>query len=319
MAAKLLDLARALHLDISTVSRALRNDPRVQEATRARVRDAAASMGYRPNQIAKRLAEGKTRTVWMVLPGLSSPIEREPAEHAAAAFFGAGYDMLVAQHRGDPAIYERLLNRLREGVADGALLLPASGPTQPMETALADFHFPMVFVDRHPENLSQTVDVVTTDNDQAAYELTCRVIAAGAMKVAVKFDSDNEPTRQRLNGALRALAEKGIPRVESGPGPEETGETWGLVTTCQSDLLAVREQHPDWPIVYGGVFDQWSGTSHPFRQIQVCIQDFKNMAEKAARILLDRIAGDNESPAGVKVVPCLGFQTISAYFFVQKQ
>ncbi|MBL8026288.1 MAG: LacI family DNA-binding transcriptional regulator, partial [Fibrobacteres bacterium] len=115
MAARLSDVAKALDINASTVSRALRDDPRVNEKTREIVKQQAEEMGYRPNLIARSLAEGKTRTVWMIVPSLSSPIEREPAEFAASALFDAGYDMLIAQHRNDSTAYKRLLNRLNEG------------------------------------------------------------------------------------------------------------------------------------------------------------------------------------------------------------
>ena len=89
---RLRDLAAELDLDISTVSRALRGDPRVRPETRELIAGRAASLGYLPNLRARALAEGRSRTVWLVLPGLEEPVEREPAAYAGKWFFERGYE-----------------------------------------------------------------------------------------------------------------------------------------------------------------------------------------------------------------------------------
>ena len=70
---RLADLAKTLNLDTSTVSRALRDDPQVTLETRRRVGEEALRLGYRPHLAARALAEGRTRTLWFVIPD-SSPL-----------------------------------------------------------------------------------------------------------------------------------------------------------------------------------------------------------------------------------------------------
>jgi len=53
---RLSDLATSLDLNIATVSRALRDDPRVKPETRERVRAEAQRLGYRPHIAARALA-----------------------------------------------------------------------------------------------------------------------------------------------------------------------------------------------------------------------------------------------------------------------
>lgn len=66
--AKLKDIARELGLSPATVSRALNGYPEVGEATRERVREVAARLGYAPNPIARRLVGGRSGFVGMVVP-----------------------------------------------------------------------------------------------------------------------------------------------------------------------------------------------------------------------------------------------------------
>ncbi|MBO6637853.1 MAG: LacI family DNA-binding transcriptional regulator [Roseitalea sp.] len=60
-------LAEQLGIDVSTVSRALRDDPRVKPETTASVRRLADALGYRPNSAARALRGGKTGRVAVLL------------------------------------------------------------------------------------------------------------------------------------------------------------------------------------------------------------------------------------------------------------
>jgi len=72
------DMADILNLSKSTVSRALSGDPRVAQATRARVESLAKRIGYTPNPIARGLATRRTNTIGLAVPcaprSLSDPV-----------------------------------------------------------------------------------------------------------------------------------------------------------------------------------------------------------------------------------------------------
>src|SRR5476651_1579839 len=62
------DLARHLDISIGTVSRALNDKADVNPLTRARVLEAAAQLGYSPNQSGRSLRRGKTDLVGVIVP-----------------------------------------------------------------------------------------------------------------------------------------------------------------------------------------------------------------------------------------------------------
>ncbi len=60
-------IATALGLGVTTVSRALRDDPKIATATRKSVQDMACTLSYHPSRAGLRLRTGKTNTISLVL------------------------------------------------------------------------------------------------------------------------------------------------------------------------------------------------------------------------------------------------------------
>jgi DNA-binding LacI/PurR family transcriptional regulator len=90
------DIARLLNVSTATVSRALKNNPAVNKATRKKILATARKMGYRPNNFASNLRSQKTNTIGVIIHELNSNfiisvltgIEKVTAE--------AGYDIIIA-------------------------------------------------------------------------------------------------------------------------------------------------------------------------------------------------------------------------------
>ena len=81
------DLARLAGLNSSTISRALRNDPRVRSDTREKIHALAEKYNYIPNLNARNLADGKTRMIAFLMGSLEYQLEREAAVTLNEIFF----------------------------------------------------------------------------------------------------------------------------------------------------------------------------------------------------------------------------------------
>ncbi len=126
------DLARHLDISIGTVSRALNDRGDVNPVTRERVREAAAKLGYSPNQSGRSLRRGKTDLVAMIVPSSSD-------DSLINSVFLSVLDGLkgkLGEHRLDLAIFleggrqDRLgaLRRVTErGVADALIIADTEG------------------------------------------------------------------------------------------------------------------------------------------------------------------------------------------------
>jgi DNA-binding LacI/PurR family transcriptional regulator len=93
--ARIEDVAAAANVSVATVSRALRNLPNVAESTRQRVVEIARELDYRPDPAAARLATGRSRTVTVVVPHLSSWYFSTVVAGAEAVCAETGYECLV--------------------------------------------------------------------------------------------------------------------------------------------------------------------------------------------------------------------------------
>lgn len=89
------DVAAAAGVSVATVSRALRGLPNVAPSTRDRVSEVATRLNYQPDPAASRLAAGRTRTVIVLVPHLSSWYFSNVVAGAEAICAEAGYDFMV--------------------------------------------------------------------------------------------------------------------------------------------------------------------------------------------------------------------------------
>ena len=92
MAATLHDVARLAGVSIKTVSNVINDYPHIRPATRARVEQAIAELGYQPNLSARSLRSGRTGAIALAVPelGLSYFAELADCRHRAAEAGGRG-------------------------------------------------------------------------------------------------------------------------------------------------------------------------------------------------------------------------------------
>src|SRR5687768_4467377 len=89
----LADVARIAGTSEATASRALKNDPRIGEATRATVRAAALKLGYVPNAAARSLRAQRTHILGLLLDDLADPVHAKVAAGFEEAAASQGYEI----------------------------------------------------------------------------------------------------------------------------------------------------------------------------------------------------------------------------------
>lgn len=294
MAVRLKDIAEACGMDPSTVSRALRGDPRVKEETRQRIVAIASSLGYEPNLNARSLVAGRSQTVWMLLSSLHSTHEVGPAAHVSMVLAQQGYETFIAQFHGDLERYAALLRKLNQGMADGALIIP--GPLHvltPLQRLL-DQQYPLVFLDRHIEGAP--VPYVTTANVDAAAELCRRCLQDGARSAVLLFPPQNPVQKARYQGVMETVKQHDIPWLSGRDCSEkllaQLPTPIAILSTDQttiSDFLQTHQTVLQNKTMIFSVFDGWRGEPWPALRVHVCRQDFNRIAELGATILLEQI------------------------------
>jgi len=116
-------VADTLGVAVSTVSRALNDDPQISTATRERVRTAADSLGYVPDAAARSLAVRSSHTFGLMIPDAKDPMLGTVVAAFENAAGAAGYTVIVATSAGDATRERRALREFTAHRADGIALM----------------------------------------------------------------------------------------------------------------------------------------------------------------------------------------------------
>ncbi|KJL35148.1 LacI family DNA-binding transcriptional regulator [Microbacterium azadirachtae] len=90
------DLAKHLGISSGTVSRALNDRPEVSAATRERVLEAAAKLGFSPSPLARGLARNRSQTIGVIVPTSDDPFFLSFARGVQGAFGASGYSVVLS-------------------------------------------------------------------------------------------------------------------------------------------------------------------------------------------------------------------------------
>ncbi|HJD21062.1 MAG TPA: LacI family transcriptional regulator [Candidatus Gemmiger faecigallinarum] len=232
------EVAKALGVSKTTVSRALSGKGRISEATRGRVRDYIAQAGAEPAVRAQPTAR-ETHNLTMVIPSdfvhLDLPFLRKCMGGICTAAAQRGYDLLLCYVSG--ADTNQLERQLDCHKMDG-VILSRTIQNDPCVELLRRHKMPFVAIGR-----TEDPAIPQVDNDQAAasQEMTRLLLQLGLRRIALLTGSPSYYVNQdRAKGYFDALAELGIQ-------PDPALVRTGIESDAQriDALDAVLERRPD--------------------------------------------------------------------------
>ena len=141
------DVARRVGVHRTTVSKILNQTKNcwASEATRERVHEAVAKLGYRPSLQARGLSTGCSHIIGLVAPGfLAGP--HGTAENLTKAAAKAGYTVTVASHANDSDAEDAVLRHLLDCGVDGLLVYPVDTGEHRELRQLVENGFPVVTI-----------------------------------------------------------------------------------------------------------------------------------------------------------------------------
>jgi LacI family transcriptional regulator len=205
----LADVASRAGVSLKTASRALNGEYGVAPATAEKVHDAARTLGFRPNHLARSLASSRTsEAVGLVISSVSDPFIAAVAGAVEAVLAPRDLQLVSASHGDDADRQRRLVQALVERRMDALVLVPAPGDASYLKHEI-DHGLIVVSLDRPLEGVE--VDTVTVDNEAGAHAVVSELIAAGHQRIAVLGDDGRLWTmQQRHRGYVRALTEAGL-------------------------------------------------------------------------------------------------------------
>jgi LacI family transcriptional regulator len=204
------DIAKALGLSTSTVSRALRGSHEISADTKKMVIEYAEQYNYRPNPIALSLKERRSRSIGVVVCEIANNFFSQAINGIESIAYNRGYHVIISQSHES---YEREIvnvEHLASRSVDGLLVSLSTETDQVTHFKnLHDKGFPIVFFDRITDEIE--THKVVADNYKGAYDATQHLIDAGYKKIAhLTSASHLSISRERLEGYKAALRDNRI-------------------------------------------------------------------------------------------------------------
>jgi DNA-binding LacI/PurR family transcriptional regulator len=305
-------IAKLANVSVSTVSRALRNDPKVKEDTKERINMIAEKLNYVPNQAAKSLITRQTKTLGLVLPNLRTfmhdifdGIERICAKN--------DYNILLGISDGNPYKEMKELKLLLEKRVDGLILFYVGGVyNRESLEFLSNLTLPVVLIDRYLPN--SNFDFVVSNNKGGSKMLVDYLVKKGHENIGFIYQVEDSTTiKERLDGFTHSFLDKPISlHPEYIVSDESKGIENGY--RCTNKLLSLKQ--PPSAIVGStgditlGIVKHLIENPEMSERVDVCgfddfefisflkipvttvTQQTRKMGEKAAEIILKRINGE---------------------------
>lgn len=209
------DIAKKLNITASTVSRALKDHPRISETTKKAVLETARKLNYQPNHIAAALRNGKSKIIGVIVPTADRSFFASVVRGIEEIANAAQYHVIICQSYDDEQKESKTVETLLNTRVDGILVSLAKG-TETFEHFLKvkKKGIPLILFDRTNEELD--VSSVVIDDYLGAYKAVEHLIQQGCRRIA-HFTNIKKISiyRERLRGYRDALQDYGLPFDEN--------------------------------------------------------------------------------------------------------
>lgn len=207
------DIAEAMGVSVATVSRALKDSPRISAEQRERIKSYAKEHDYFPNVLAECLRSNVARTskaIGVIVPqfehfyfsSVLSGINQEAMSH--------GYTMMVSESLDEYEAETLICKRFLENRVCGVIVSEAKNTVRYEHFKhIMDCHMPLVFYDRICTGVN--CDRVVVDDYQGAFNAVNYMIERGCRRVAFYGSPMTmEISKNRYNGYRDALLHNGL-------------------------------------------------------------------------------------------------------------
>jgi LacI family transcriptional regulator len=209
MTVTMLDIAKDVKVSVVTVSKVLRNQGRISDATRKRVLRRAKELNYQMNWVARSLVTRRTYTIGLLLPEFAHPFFAEIARAVARTVRPQGYHVVISSFEEDPALEASEIDSLLARQVDGLIIASSQPPRHlAMFKHIQERKTPYVLIDRPVRGLRASF--VGVDNRVIGRLATEHLIARGCCRIAHLRGSRLEIAVERMEGYRQALTKAGF-------------------------------------------------------------------------------------------------------------
>jgi len=177
------DIAKQLVVSVSTVSRALNDDPNIRKETRDLIIETAQRMGYRRNPVAMNLKNGYTKTIGVLVPEMTTPYAARVIEGIQHVCYANNYKVLIASASEDWEKERSNLEIMKQFMIDGIIACSCDyHKNTELFKEIIDSGVPIVFYDRIPYGINAPQVII--DDETKAFFLVEHLIKNGCKHIA---------------------------------------------------------------------------------------------------------------------------------------
>lgn len=211
--ATLKQIAKELHVSVSTVSKALNDSPEISEQTKTKIQEYAKLKNYKPNVIGLNLKNRKTKTIGVIIPNILNPFFAKVFTGIEKVAEEKGYNVITCISNESLEKEISTLEVLSNGTIDGFILSISEEAQKNHEynhfNEIINDGTPIVMFDRISDDVP--CDKVIVDDYDSALHATQHLIQSGCKKIALFSTIDNLSVgKLRAKGFLKALEDHKI-------------------------------------------------------------------------------------------------------------
>jgi LacI family transcriptional regulator, galactose operon repressor len=249
MRVRLKDIADDLNLSKMTISKVLRGQTDISDATRARVLQRVRELNYIPNISASSLRTGQTRTMGLILPAMGSPYLAQIAAGISGILSLEGYGLIVSSSENDLDAEQKQTGIFRSLQVDALLLVSLQEDAAFFEELQGRTEMPIIFVGSRPSGITERYVGI---DEQEVGRIACEhLIQSGCRRVAYIRGSHSAAGDMRSQGYRHALRRNGIEvqpdLVIETMSPQQSEYQRGFEAM---EKLLGRRRHPDGVMAY---------------------------------------------------------------------
>lgn len=299
MSVTIKDVAKKANVSYSTVSRILNNLPGYSEETKQKVEKVIKELGYQPNAIARGLINRETKTIGVLVPGVSDLFAGEILAGIEEKAHELGYSVMICKTKYRTRDYLRTLYEKR---LDGIIMVSGSINPESYEE-IEKMNIPVVEV--ATKSNYPIIPSININEYQASYDAVKYLVEKGHSHIGMIAGTKGD---DRIKGFKNALNDAGITVTHHmitygdyhfDSGVDAMGElldNYPTITAvfCASDEMAVGAlsclykkgiKVPEKISVVG--FDNTPTAKKAIPPLTTVAQPLNEMGESAVQLLLD--------------------------------
>ncbi|WP_232846596.1 LacI family DNA-binding transcriptional regulator [Devosia beringensis] len=313
---RIYDVARVAGVSVATASKALNDTGRMTEATRTRVKQTAAALGFRPNAMARALTQQRSFTIGLLTNDTYGRFTLPVMAGINAALVDRGVSVFLCGIEDDAALGKIHVDAMLDKQVDG-IIATGKRIDRRLPVDLSDLPVPVVYA--FTEGPADAVTLVS-DDAQGARLATQWLLGLGRRRLVHVTGPESFASVAARAGAFRAAAGAEAP-VLHGSWSEAWGhaavsQLWQAGTPpdaifCGNDQIArgvvdaLRERGVAVPADVSVIgFDNWeivaAATRPPLTTVDMNLIE---LGRVAGRLILDLAEGKPVEP-GIRTLPC---------------